>query len=447
MSARSNVCRNNGKPQRLANRGADVRVAIIGTGIAGNIAAYKLRDRFDVTVYEAAGYIGGHTNTVDVEEDGGALAVDTGFIVYNDRTYPNFIKVLDEIGQPSQASQMTFSVHSASDKLEYNGSSLNGLFAQRRNLLRPSFYTMVRDILRFNRDASLDIGRSGQALTVGEYLAAQRYGADFANHYLVPMAAAIWSAEPDSVFNMPAEFLVRFFKNHGLLQLDNRPQWRVIQGGSREYVKRLVRGHEDSIRLNTPVQSVRRLPDCIEVSTEKGCHEFYDYVFIACHSDQALQMLADPTEVETSVLGAIRYQDNEAVLHTDEAVLPRRRRAWAAWNYFVPEDSHSHVAVSYNMNLLQDLDAKQTYVLTLNDDSRIRPDRIIRRIQYQHPTYTREAVLAQARHAEINSDRTFYCGAYWRNGFHEDGVVSALSAIGHLEEKLEYGELHLRRAG
>jgi predicted NAD/FAD-binding protein len=424
-----------------------VRVAIIGTGIAGNIAAYKLRDRFDITVYEAASYVGGHTNTVDVQEGGRSLAVDTGFIVFNDKTYPNFIKVLDEIGQPSQASQMTFSVHSANDKLEYNGSSLNGLFAQRRNLFRPSFHSMVRDILRFNREALIDISTARPAPTIGEYLAAKNYGAEFANHYLVPMAAAIWSAEPVAVFDMPAEFLVRFFKNHGLLQLENRPQWRVIQGGSREYVKRLVRGHEGSIRLSAPVRSVRRLPDCVEVLTDEGGRELYDYVFVACHSDQALQMLADPTGVETSVLGAIRYQDNEAVLHTDEAALPRRRRAWAAWNYFVPEDNHGHVAVSYNMNLLQRLEARQTYVVTLNDDSRIRPDRVIRRIQYQHPTYTRDTVLAQARHAEVNTDRTFYCGAYWRNGFHEDGVVSALNAVDHFEERLRHGELHLRRAG
>ena len=424
-----------------------MRIAIIGTGIAGNIAAYKLRDRFDISVFEAASYIGGHTNTVDVQESGRSVAVDTGFIVFNDRTYPNFIKVLDEIGQPSQASEMTFSVRSADGGLEYNGSSLNGLFAQRKNLFRPAFYSMVRDILRFNRDALLDIAQARQPLTLGEYLAANGYGSDFADHYLVPMVAAIWSAEPLAVLDMPAEFLVRFLKNHGLLQLEDRPQWRVIQGGSREYVKRLVRAHRDKIRLNSPVKSIRRLSDRVEVTTDAGGPELYDYVFVACHSDQALRMLADPTNIENSVLGAIRYQDNEAVLHTDTTVLPRRQRAWAAWNYFVPRDSRSHVAVSYNMNILQGLDTKETYIVTLNDDSGIQSDKVIRRIQYQHPMYTREAVTAQARQAEINTDRTYYCGAYWRNGFHEDGVVSALNAIGHFEERLKYGELHLRRAG
>jgi len=431
-----------------ANSGATgVRVAIVGTGIAGNIAAYKLRDRFDVTVFEAASYIGGHTNTIDVEEDGRLLAIDTGFIVFNDRTYPNFIKVLDEIGQPSQRSEMTFSVHSEHGRLEYNGSSLNGLFAQRRNLLRPSFYRMVRDILRFNREAMLDIDKASEGLTLGAYLAAREYGADFTNHYLVPMAAAIWSAEPLSVLDMPAEFLVRFFANHGLLQLEDRPQWRVIQGGSREYVRRLVHAHRSSIRLNTPVRSIRRFPDRVEVATESGGIERFDHVFLACHSDQALALLEDPTDTESSVLGAIGYQDNEAVLHTDETTLPRRRRAWAAWNYFVPARCRHQVTVSYNMNILQKLNARKTYVVTLNDDSRIDPDKIVRRVRYQHPVYTRETVRAQARQAELNTDRTFYCGAYWRNGFHEDGVVSALNAVGHFEERLRHGELHLRRAG
>ena len=340
---------------------------------------------------------------------------------------------------------MSFSVHSAN--LEYNGSSLDGLFAQRRNLLRPSFYSMVRDILRFNRDALADLGRSSSPLTLGEYLVENRYGRPFIDDYLVPMVAAIWSAEPVAVLDMPADFLVRFFDNHGLLQLSDRPQWRVIRGGSREYVKRLVAGHRDRIRLNSPVQQLRRTAEGIEITTAEGGREWFDAAFVACHSDQALGMLAEPTTVEREVLGAIRYQDNEAVLHTDVDVLPQRRRAWAAWNYFVPEKNNDHVAVSYNMNILQELPSDTTYVVTLNDDTRIAPERIIQRIQYQHPVFTHEALAAQQRHAEVNSDRIFYCGAYWRNGFHEDGVVSALNAVRHFEERLEYGELHLRRAG
>lgn len=424
-----------------------MRIAIIGSGIAGNVAAYKLRDKYDITVYEAAHYVGGHTNTVDVQEGNRELAIDTGFIVFNDRTYPNFIRILDEIGQPSQPSEMSFSVHSADGRLEYNGSSLNGLFAQRRNLMRPSFYSMVRDILRFNRSALAEINEGPRPMTLGEYLDSNGYGRRFRDDYLVPMVAAIWSAEPGVALEMPVEFLVRFFRNHGLLQLEDRPQWRVIKGGSREYVRRLVHGHHDRIRLNSPVRQLRRCGDGVEVTTAAGGREWYDAAFVACHSDQALQMLAEPNEVEREVLGAVAYQENEAVLHTDASVLPKRRRAWAAWNYFVPAAKHGHVAVSYNMNILQRLQSAETYVVTLNDDSRIAPGKVIRRIQYQHPVYTRETIDAQGRQAEINSDRIYYCGAYWRNGFHEDGVVSALQAIGHFEEGLKSGELHLRRAG
>lgn len=424
-----------------------MRIAIIGSGIAGNVAAYKLRDNYDITVYEAADYVGGHTNTVEVQEGDRVLAIDTGFIVFNDRTYPNFIRLLEEIGQPWQDSEMSFSVHKAGGQLEYNGSSLNGLFARRSNMLRPSFHRMVRDILRFNRDAFIAISRMRASSTLGDYLEAGRYSREFRDDYLVPMAAAIWSAEPGAVLEMPAGFLVRFFKNHGLLQLDDRPQWRVVKGGSREYVKHLVHGHRDRIRLNSPVQAVRRVANGVEITTAEGGHEWYDYVFMACHSDQALNMLEDPTKAEREVLGAIRYQDNEAVLHTDVTVLPRRKRAWAAWNYFVPTDRQHHVTVSYNMNILQGLRSQQTYVVTLNDAARIADDKVIRRIQYQHPMYSREAVAAQLRQAEVNSDRLFYCGAYWRNGFHEDGVVSALAAIKHFEERLSHEELHLRRAG
>ena len=424
-----------------------MRIAIIGTGIAGNVAAWKLRDSHDITVYEADKYIGGHTNTIDVEEGARSLAVDTGFIVFNEKTYPNFIHILDEIGQASKPTDMSFSVHSADGRIEYMSSSLNGLFAQRRNLLRPSFYRMVRDILRFFRNATPDIQLFGRHLTLGEYLSARGYGKEFVDDYLVPMAAAIWSAEPVAILDMPALFLVRFFKNHGLLQLQDRPQWRVIEGGSREYVRRLTRGHADRIRLNEAVTSVARTPGGVQITSARGGTETYDYVFLACHSDQALQLLRDPTADEQQVLGAIRYQPNEAVLHTDASVLPRRRRAWAAWNYFIPEDRCGHVAVSYNMNILQGLQARETYVVTLNDDRQIDPDKVIRRIQYDHPMYSLETIAAQRRQREINCDRTFFCGAYWRNGFHEDGVVSALDAVTHFEETLEREELYLRRAG
>lgn len=422
------------------------KIAIIGTGIAGNVAAYKLRDEHEITVFEAGNYVGGHTNTVDVFENGQRFPVDTGFIVFNERTYPNFIQLLDEIGQDSQESTMSFSVQAESGELEYCGTSLNTLFAQRRNILRPSFYRMIRDILRFNKTALPSAEHLGATDTLGEFLAENGYGREFTDHYLVPMAAAIWSAEPVSILDMPVSFLVRFFDNHGLLQVSDRPAWRVIRGGSREYVSKLVAGHRDRIRLNSKVETVRRVDDRVEIQTASGGSELFDYVFLGCHSDQALSLLRDPTDTEQEVLGAIRYQANEAILHTDESLMPRRKRAWAAWNYHIPRDAARHVAVTYNMNLLQGLGARKQYCVTLNADQAIHPDKIIRRVQYEHPIYSREAVAAQRRQAEINSDRTFFCGAYWRNGFHEDGVVSALDAVNHFKNRLADGQQHLRRA-
>ena len=424
-----------------------MNIAIIGTGIAGNVAAYKLRQEHDITVFEAGSYVGGHTNTVDVEEGATRLAIDTGFIVFNDRTYPNFIGLLDEIGQASQPSVMSFSVQSEDSGLEYGGSSLNSLFAQRRNILRPAFYRMIRDILRFNEATLQHVEELDDSEALGAYLARNNYSKEFIDQYLVPMAAAIWSAEPIAILDMPVKFLVRFFANHGLLQTTDRPTWRVIKGGSREYVSKLVAGHRDRIRLNSPVQSVRRVGDGIELHSASGGKEYFDYVFVACHSDQALSLLADATDAERDVLGAIRYQANEAILHTDDSLMPKRKHAWAAWNYHIPQNPDRHVAVTYNMNILQGLQTQNEYLVTLNNDRHIDPTKIIQRIGYEHPTYSQEAVRAQGRQADINCDRTFYCGAYWRNGFHEDGVVSALHALQHFEERLASEQLHLRRAG
>jgi predicted NAD/FAD-binding protein len=423
-----------------------MRIAIVGTGIAGNVAAYKLRQQHDITVFEAGNYVGGHTNTIDVYENGRQIAVDTGFIVFNNRTYPNFTRVLDELGQASRSSEMSFSVQAEDGGLEYSGRSLNTLFAQRRNILRPRFHRMIRDILRFNETSLPSAEHLDETETVGDFLRENGYGREFVDHYLVPMAAAIWSAEPVAVLDMPISFLVRFFANHGLLQIKDRPVWRVIDGGSRQYVNKLVAGHRERIRLNSPVLAIRRIDDRVELCSASAGWELFDYVFLACHSDQALALLKHPTPVEREVLGAIRYQPNEAILHTDDSLMPKRRRAWAAWNYHVPQDPTHHVAVTYNMNILQGLDAENQYCVTLNNDRQIDPARIIQRVQYEHPVYSGEAVAAQKRQAELNSDRTFFCGAYWRNGFHEDGVVSALNAVTHFEERLSDGKLHLRRA-
>jgi len=423
-----------------------MRIAIIGTGIAGNVVAYKLRQEHDITVFESDASVGGHTNTVDIEDNGQQLSIDTGFIVFNDRTYPNFINLLDEIDQASQPSEMSFSVQAAHAGLEYSGSSLNGLFAQRRNLLRPAFYRMIRDILRFNETSTADVDQLDEAETLGNYVRENDYSAEFVEHYLVPMAAAIWSAEPYSVMDMPIRFLVQFFANHGLLQIKDRPQWRVIKGGSRQYVNRLVAGHRDHIRLNSAVLTMRRVDAGVELYSASGGTELFDYVFVACHSDQALSLLVDSTPTERDVLSAIRYQANEAILHTDESLMPTRKRAWAAWNYHIPQALTRQVAVTYNMNILQGLAADNQYMVTLNNDQKISADKILYRVKYEHPMYSRESVAAQRRQGELNSDRTFYCGAYWRNGFHEDGVVSALNAIQHFNERVSRGQLHLRRA-
>ena len=424
-----------------------MRIAIIGSGISGNVAASLLRARFDITVFEQNKYAGGHTNTVEVCEGGRRIPVDTGFIVYNETTYPEFSALLRTLEQPTQRSTMSFSVHHERDAFEYCGSSLNGLLAQRSCVLRPSFYRLVRDILRFFRDGSVTTPDVESTATIRQFLAARNYSNEFAERYLLPMVAAIWSAEPRAALDMPITFLLRFFRNHGLLQLSDRPQWRVISGGSQAYVARLIDGHRSRIRFNTPVTSVRRESDRVVVTTGRGKEQAFDYIVMACHSDEALALLADPTMAEREVLGAIPYQENEAVLHTDIGMLPRRKRAWAAWNYYVAANPGRRASVTYNMNILQGIDAARTYCVTLNDTARISPAKIIHRVNYSHPVFTLPGLAAQTRQRELNSGRTVYCGAYWRNGFHEDGVVSAQAAVRHLEENIEHAELYLRRAG
>ena len=413
-----------------------MKIAIIGTGIAGNVAACHLSLEHDIVVFEANSHVGGHAHTHIVEQAGRVYHVDTGFIVFNDWTYPNFVKLLAELGVESQPSDMSFSVCDEHTGLEYNGASLNTLFAQRSNMLRPSFWRMIRDILRFNREAPALLAQSDNDLSLGDYLTGHGYSREFIAHYIIPMGAAIWSTDPDSMRRFPARYFVRFFHNHGLLSVDERPQWQVIRGGSARYVEKLVAPFRDRIRLNAPVQWIRRLPGQVLV---KACGleaERFDAVFLACHSDQALGVLTDATAQEREVLGAIAYQRNEAVLHTDTRLLPRKRHAWAAWNYHVLPEKRTAVALTYNMNILQSLDAPQPLLVTLNRSDAIDPDRIIKRIDYHHPLYTPRGMAAQARQREINGPlNTYFCGAYWRFGFHEDGVVSALKALYHFREQ------------
>ena len=412
-----------------------MKIAILGTGIAGNVAARELNREHDITVYEAASHIGGHTHTHQVEVDGCAVSVDTGFIVFNRRTYPLFDALLDELGVASQESSMSFSVRCDASSLEYNGTNLNGLFAQRRNLLRPSFLGMVADILRFNREAPRMLDHAGGERALGDFLAEGRYGRAFRDHYLVPMGAAIWSTDPKRMLSFPVRFFVRFLHNHGMLTVDDRPVWRAVAGGSARYVERLVAPFRDRILVSTPVEWIRRVSGGVLVKAGDGAPVRYDAVFLACHSDQALELLADPTRAECLVLGAIRYSTNEAVLHTDERLLPRSHRAWAAWNYHRGREPEAPVALTYNMNILQRLRTPRPLLVTLNRAADIDPARVLKRITYHHPLFTPGAVAAQARHAELNRDRTFFCGAYWRYGFHEDGLWSALEAVRHFRER------------
>ena len=405
------------------------RIAVIGAGVSGLTAAWLLAEKHEVQVFEAGDYAGGHTNTEQVEAGGRTWPVNTGFIVFNDWTYPNFIKLMDRLGVPSEVSDMSFSVDCSSTGLQYNGTRLNTLFAQRRNLFNLPFLKMVREILRFNKEtrADLEAGNINNEETLGQYLKRNGYSRYFRNYYIVPMGAAIWSAPEIVLEQFPIRFFLQFFNNHGMLSVENRPIWRVISGGSAQYVTRMMERLGDATHLSSPVEKVVRDEDGVTVSV-RGQEHHFDQVIFGCHSDQALAMIADPTDKELDILGAMGYQNNDVVLHTDTSVLPDNRRAWAAWNYFIPAHSTEPVSVTYNMNILQNFhDAPETFCVTLNRSHDIAPDKVIKRFGYAHPVFTLDAVAAQERYDEIgNRNRTHFCGAYWFNGFHEDGVRSAL---------------------
>ncbi|TQV80073.1 FAD-dependent oxidoreductase [Exilibacterium tricleocarpae] len=409
-----------------------MRIAIIGSGISGLTAAYLLNREHDITVFESRDRIGGHTATIDVSVNGSEQAIDTGFIVYNDWTYPNFIDLLAQLGVASQPTNMGFSVSCRQTGLEYSGAGFSTLFAQRRNLLRPRHWRMLADIVRFNREAVADLeqGRIDAAATLGDYLTRRRYSQAFIRHYLVPMGAAIWSASTDTMLNFPLAFFVRFFKNHGLLSITDRPQWRVIKGGSREYLGPLTAGFKKRIKVATPIQSVRRQGDRVLLSyrgDDGPRTESYDHVVMACHSDQALQLLGDASAAEQRLLGAIPYQDNEVILHTDTTLLPRRRSTWSSWNYLLTDYRQERPVLTYNMNILQGLDHPTTFCVTLNQTAAIDPAKILGHFNYAHPVFNLDGIAAQQRWGDINGvNRTWFCGAYWGNGFHEDGVSSAL---------------------
>ena len=407
-----------------------MRIAIIGSGISGSLAARLLATQHEVTVLESNDYPGGHANTVDVQIQGHRFCVDTGFMVFNRRTYPNFCRLLDILEITSQPSDMSFSVRCASTGLEYQGSSLNGLFAQRRNLLRPSFFRMLGDIVRFNhlgREAVAS-GQLRDGRTVGEFLRQCGAGRRFIDQYLVPIASAIWSSKPRAILDFPADFMIGFFANHGLMQLRNRPRWRTIVGGSRKYVNALLEPIHGQVRLACPVTSVAREENHVVVQLASGKQERYDRVVFATHADQTLRMLADPTLAEDEILRCFPYHSNEAVLHTDTSLLPTRRNARASWNYHIARADEESASVTYDLSRLQRHDSPTPILLTLNATSAISPSKVLRSFTYHHPAYTRESLAAQRRFHDIRGqNRSHFCGAYWGYGFHEDGVNSALA--------------------
>ena len=405
-----------------------MRIAIIGAGISGMVAAYLLCREHEIVVYEANDYVGGHTHTIDVDVEGRRYPVDTGFIVFNERTYPNFIKLLRQLGVSWQPSKMSFSVRCGKTGLEYSPTSPNALFAQRRNLFRPAFVRMILEIFRF-RKASEDLIKSrDDEMTLGAYLKTKGYSKWFRQYFIIPMGSAIWSADPTLFQDFPARYFATFFHNHGFLQIRNQPQWLVIQGGSKQYVEKLIDPFRDRIHLQCPVQSISRRKTHVEVRLHDGDIDHFDQCIIAAHSNQALSMLADPTDTERAVLSAIPYQENLTVLHTDSSMMPRHRSCWAGWNSFIPKESRHAVMLTYNMNILQSLQAPLDFCVTLNQEYIIDPGKIIQKTTYHHPVYTSRGRAAQKRFREISGkNRIHFCGAYWGYGFHEDGVKSALA--------------------
>ncbi|MBN8494178.1 MAG: FAD-dependent oxidoreductase [Burkholderiales bacterium] len=417
------------------------RIAVIGSGISGLAAAHALAPQARVTLFEAGSHFGGHSHTVDVRLEGIVHGVDTGFLVFNHRTYPQLVALFKRLGVETAPSDMSFSVQVPQQRLEWSGSDLNAVFAQRRNLLRPRFLGMLAQILRFNKlctGIALAGEEAAMAEPIEDFLDRHGFGSAFRDWYLLPMLGCIWSCPTDQMLRFPVGTMIRFCHNHGLIQVNDRPQWHTVVGGSRQYVRKMLQAIPDA-RLRTPVRAVRRSAAGATVATDAGS-EHYDEVVLACHSDQALALLADASQAERQLLGAIRYQPNRAVLHTDTALLPQRQLAWAAWNYErAPQDAQeqSRVCLHYLINKLQPLPWRTPVVVSLNPVRRIAPDRVIGEFGYSHPVFDSAAVAAQRRLAEIQGvAHTWFCGAWTRYGFHEDGLMSGNAVAAALGERL-----------
>jgi len=415
-----------------------MKIGIVGSGISGLAAAHRLKDKADLTLFESDRRTGGHANTVVVESERGFEAIDTGFIVFNDRNYPEFSAILEQMEVPSRPSSMSFS-YSDGD-FEYAGRDLNGLFARRRNLVNPSYLRMLAEFTRFQRSLR-ELASSGEAgQSMEEFLAENRFSASLTERVVVPLVAAVWSADPGQMSSFPVGFLARFLDNHGLLGLRDRPSWRTIEGGSWQYVEALTAPIRDRVRTNTPIVQIRRFDSHVELTPKGGQPERFDEVVIATHSDQALRMLADPSQAERDLLGSIAYQTNHTVLHSDLSVMPTRRAAWACWNYRADGDRSGPATLTYDINRLQTLSCRRRFLVSLNMSDRIDPDSIMAEFNYEHPVFTPDSIAAQERWSEISGvRRTHYCGAYWRNGFHEDGAFSGLRAARAVEASLPGG--------
>jgi len=405
-------------------------IAIIGTGIAGMGCGHFLHRNHDVALFEQNEYVGGHTNTVTVDEEGTPIPIDTGFMVYNEVTYPHLTRLFGELGVPTMETSMSFSVQHVPSGLEFSGSGLNGLFGQRRNLFSPSFYRLLRNVSRFNKEASeiLDDPRYLD-YTLDRYVAEKGYSADFLHRYLIPMSSAVWSTPPDKMLNFPAMTLVRFFKNHGFLGLDTQHQWRTVSGGSRVYRDLMIAPFKDKIHVRTPVRRVLRQAEQVVVETSDGSRRLFDKVIFASHADQTLAILGDATEHEHRLLDKFKYQTNVATLHTDTCVMPGNRRIWSSWNYRIITDADGRVRPStiYYMNSLQKVSRKKDYFVSIDDPGTVRPDRILKTITYEHPLYTPQAAAAQRELASLNENGpVYFCGSYFRYGFHEDALASAI---------------------
>lgn len=404
-------------------------IAIIGSGVSGLTAAYLLSKKNNVTVFEKEPIIGGHTATVDIEKSGQSYAIDSGFIVFNDKTYPNYLALLDELGITKQATEMSFSVHNCQTGLEYNGHNLNTLFAQRRNLFNPRFWILVKEILRFNKLCKSiyeeDVYLPG--LTLGDFLTEHRFNAFFAEHYILPMGAAIWSSSLSQMETFEFRFFVQFFHNHGLLNIQDRPQWYVVPNGSRSYLAPLCNPFKDNIQVNADIQGITRSDNKVQIHFKGGIEQEFDEVVIACHSDQALSLLTDATEDEINILSDMPYSTNSVILHTDATLLPKRKAAWASWNYQLSSDRNKAASVTYNMNILQGIQSEHTFCVTLNQKEAIDPATILREFEYHHPIFSSSSIRAQQQRELIcGKQHTHFAGAYWHNGFHEDGVRSAV---------------------